>query len=60
MKSTLVLAYAIGHRSVIVLAGTSTEISEMERAVTSPWHSEKGGGLVILGGIYLIMTTLWH
>ena len=55
----LLLAYGVGHCSVIVLAGTSTELVERYLG----WNeSSKGtsilkkvcGVLVLLGGIYLI------
>jgi cytochrome c-type biogenesis protein len=55
----LLLAYGVGHCSVIVLAGTSTEL--VERYLN--WNeSSKGtsilkkvcGILVLLGGVYLI------
>ena len=57
--SVLLLAYGVGHCSVIVLAGTSTEI--VQRYLN--WNeSSKGtiiikrvcGVLVLLGGVYLI------
>jgi cytochrome c-type biogenesis protein len=57
----LLLFYAIGHCSVIVLAGTSTEV--VQRYLN--WNEQsKGpviikrvcGGLVILGGFYLLYT----
>jgi cytochrome c-type biogenesis protein len=61
--ATLVLVYAIGHCSIIVFAGTSTEIvqkylrwNERSRAVSIV--KKVCGALVILGGIYLILTTL--
>ena len=59
---SLLLAYGIGHCSVIVIAGTSAEL--VQRALN--WNeSSKGtviikricGILVILGGIYLILTS---
>lgn len=58
---SLILAYAIGHCSVIVLAGTFTEV--VQRYLN--WNeSSKGalilkkacGVLVVLGGIYLIVS----
>jgi cytochrome c-type biogenesis protein len=58
----LLLFYAIGHCSVIVLAGTFTEV--VQRYLN--WNEQsKGpliikrvcGGLVILGGFYLLYTT---
>jgi cytochrome c-type biogenesis protein len=59
----LLLSYAIGHCSVIVLAGTFTEV--VQRYLNWNEHS-KGpiilkricGALVILGGFYLLYTTL--
>jgi cytochrome c-type biogenesis protein len=57
----LLLAYAVGHCSVIVLAGTFTEV--VQRYLN--WNEQsKGpviikrvcGGLVILGGFYLLYT----
>jgi cytochrome c-type biogenesis protein len=59
--SSLLLVYGIGHTSVIVVAGTSTEI--VQRYLN--WNEKsKGltvvkkicGGLVIIAGIYLIYT----
>lgn len=59
---TLLLAYAVGHCSIIVLAGTFTEL--VQRYLN--WNEQsKGpmivkktcGVLVILGGIYMIYTT---
>ncbi len=58
---SLILAYAIGHCSIIVLAGTFTEV--VQRYLN--WNeSSKGavilkkvcGVLVILGGLYLLFT----
>jgi cytochrome c-type biogenesis protein len=60
---SLILAYAIGHCSIIVLAGTFTEV--VQRYLN--WNeSSKGavilkkvcGGLVILGGLYLLFAAL--
>jgi cytochrome c-type biogenesis protein len=57
----LLLAYGVGHCSVIVLAGTSTEL--VQRYLN--WNEQsKGavilkricGGLVLLGGLYLVYT----
>lgn len=61
----LVLAYAIGHCSVIVLAGTSTEAVQKylkwnERSKALDTVKKICGGLVITGGIYLILTTVLH
>jgi len=59
----LLLAYAVGHCSIIVLAGTSTEL--VQRYLN--WNEQsKGplivkrvcGALVALGGLYLVYTTL--
>ncbi len=59
----LLLAYAVGHCSVIVLAGTFTEV--VQRYLN--WNEQsKGpliikricGVLVILGGFYMIFTTI--
>lgn len=57
--ASLLLAYGIGHCSVIVLAGTSTEVvqrflnwNEQSKGVTVLKYS--CGVLVILGGIWLI------
>jgi cytochrome c-type biogenesis protein len=59
----LLLAYGIGHCSVIVLAGTFTEVvqhylnwNERSKGVTIV--KKVCGVLVILGGVYLIYTTL--
>lgn len=59
---TLVLAYAIGHCSVIVLAGTLTEtigkyLHWSERSKGVSMVKKICGVLVILGGIYLIITS---
>lgn len=58
----LVLAYAIGHCSVIVLAGTLTEtignyLHWSEKSKTVSIVKKICGVLVILGGIYLIITS---
>jgi cytochrome c-type biogenesis protein len=63
--ATLVLAYAVGHCSVIVLAGTSTEIVQKYLKWNEQSHAleivkKVCGALVMLGGIYLILTTLRH
>lgn len=57
--SLLILAYAIGHCSVIVLAGTSTELVEKylhwnERSKATLIIKKFCGVLIIIGGIYLI------
>jgi cytochrome c-type biogenesis protein len=59
--ASLLLAYGVGHCSVIVAAGTSTEMvqrylnwSEGSRAVL--WVKRACGGLVLLGGLYMIYT----
>lgn len=60
---SLILAYALGHCSVIVLAGTFTEV--VQRYLN--WNENSRGALllkkvcgvlVILGGIYLILSTV--
>ncbi|MFH1710193.1 MAG: cytochrome c biogenesis protein CcdA [bacterium] len=56
----LITAYAIGHCSVIVLAGTSTELVQKylnwnERSHGSVALKKACGLLVILGGIYFII-----
>lgn len=61
----LVLAYAVGHCSVIVLAGTSTEVVQKylrlnEKSKILDIVKKVCGGLVIIGGIYLILTTVRH
>ena len=58
----LLLAYGIGHCSVIVLAGTFTEVVQHylnwnERSKGATIVKKVCGILVILGGIYLIYTT---
>jgi len=59
----LLLAYAIGHCSIIVLAGTFTELVQQYLN----WNEQSKGPLIVkricgilimLGGIYLIYTTL--
>ena len=55
----MLLAYGIGHCSVIVLAGTSTELVQRyldwnEKSVGVTILKSICGVLVILGGIYLI------
>jgi cytochrome c-type biogenesis protein len=59
----LLLAYGIGHCSVIVIAGTFTEVvqhylnwNERSKGVTIV--KKVCGVLVILGGVYLIYTTI--
>lgn len=59
--ASLLLAYGIGHCAVIVLAGTSTEVvqkflnwNETSKAVTR--IKCVCGGLVVLGGIWMIYT----
>jgi cytochrome c-type biogenesis protein len=61
--ATLVLAYAIGHCSVIVFAGTSTEVVQKylrwnERSRALEILKKVCGVLVILSGIYLVMTII--
>jgi cytochrome c-type biogenesis protein len=55
----LLLAYGLGHCSVIVFAGTFTEIIQRylnwnERSAGTVIIKKACGALVILGGIYLI------
>ncbi len=59
--SSLLLAYGVGHCAVIVLAGTFTEV--VQRVLN--WNEQSRGltiikaicgGLVILGGLWLIYT----
>lgn len=57
--SLLILAYAIGHCSVIVLAGTSTELVEKylhwnERSKGAVILKKICGVLIIIGGVYLL------
>jgi cytochrome c-type biogenesis protein len=57
----LLLMYGVGHCSVIVLAGTFTEAVQRylnwnERSVGVTIVKRVCGGLVILGGVYLIYT----
>jgi cytochrome c-type biogenesis protein len=59
----LLLAYGIGHCSVIVVAGTFTEVVQHylnwnERSKGANIVKKVCGVLVILGGIYLIYTAL--
>jgi cytochrome c-type biogenesis protein len=59
----LLLAYGIGHCSVIVLAGTFTEVVQHylnwnERSKGATIVKKVCGVLVILGGVYLIYTTI--
>lgn len=56
----LIIAYAVGHCSVIVLAGTSTEmvqhyLSWNEKSRGTVIVKKLSGVLVILGGIYFIL-----
>ena len=56
----LITAYAIGHCSVIVLAGTSTELVQRylnwnERSSGTTMIKKVCGILVIIGGIYLLI-----
>jgi cytochrome c-type biogenesis protein len=58
---SLILAYAIGHCSIIVLAGTFTEAVQQylnwnENSKGAAVLKKICGALVILGGIYLIFT----
>lgn len=57
----LLLAYGVGHCSVIVLAGTFTEVVQRylnwnERSRGAVVLRRVCGGLVLLGGLYLIYT----
>jgi cytochrome c-type biogenesis protein len=57
--SLLILAYAIGHCSVIVLAGTSTELVEKylhwnEKSQGTVIIKKLCGLLIIIGGLYLL------
>jgi len=59
----LLLAYAVGHCSIIVLAGTFTELVQQylnwnEKSKGSLIIKKACGTLVILGGFYLIYTTI--
>lgn len=61
-SATMLLAYGIGHCSVIVLAGTSTKLvqryldwNEQSKGVT--YLKRFCGTLVILGGVYLVYVT---
>ncbi len=59
----LLVVYGIGHCSVIVLAGTSTELVEQymnwnERSKEAVILKKVCGVLVLLGGIYLIYTAV--
>ncbi len=60
---SLLVSYSIGHCAVIVFAGTFTEVVERYLG----WNERSGGpvilkrlcgALVILGGVYLVYTTL--
>jgi cytochrome c-type biogenesis protein len=58
---SLVLAYAAGHVSVIILAGTFTEVVQSylnwsERSKGTLIVKRACGVLVIVGGIYLLYT----
>ena len=57
---SLILAYALGHCSVIVLAGTFTEVVQRylnwnEKSRGAVILKKACGALVILGGLYLIL-----
>ncbi len=59
----LLLAYGIGHCSVIVFAGTFTESVEKylhwnERSSGTQWIKKICGVLVILGGLYLLFSSV--
>jgi len=59
--TTLILAYAVGHCSVIVVAGTSTELVQHylnwnEKSKGAVILKKTCGLLVIFGGIYLILS----
>jgi len=59
----LLLAYGIGHCSVIVVAGTFTQVVQHylnwnERSKGATIVKKVCGVLVILGGVYLIYTTI--
>lgn len=59
--SLLILAYAIGHCSVIVLAGTSTELVEKylhwnEKSQGTAIIKKICGVLIIIGGVYLLLS----
>jgi cytochrome c-type biogenesis protein len=59
----LLLAYGIGHCSVIVLAGTATELVQRylnwnERSRGAVVLRKVCGALVLLGGLYLVYTTV--
>ena len=58
----LLLTYGVGHCSVIVLAGTSTEVVQRylnwnERSRGAVILKKVCGALVLVGGLYLIYTT---
>jgi cytochrome c-type biogenesis protein len=60
---SLILAYAAGHCSVIVLAGTFTEVVQRylnwnERSQGAVILKKACGALVIIGGLYLIIQQL--
>jgi hypothetical protein len=59
VRSILLIAYGIGHRSVIVLGGTSTGLVQRylngnEKSKGAVISKRMCGGLVIVGGLYLI------
>jgi cytochrome c-type biogenesis protein len=59
----LLVVYGIGHCSVIVLAGTSTELVQKymnwnEKSKGAVILKKICGVLVLLGGLYLIYTTV--
>jgi cytochrome c-type biogenesis protein len=61
LAALLVLLYGIGHCSIIVLAGTFTEVVQKylkwnEKSKGAVIVKKVCGTLVILGGIYLIWT----
>lgn len=65
LAAILVLAYAIGHCSVIVFTGTcsgavQTYLRWNEKSKALVLVKKLCGGLVVVGGIYLLLTTLVH
>ena len=57
----LLLAYGLGHCSVIVLAGTSTEwvqrgLNWNENSSGARWLKRCCGALILLGGAYMLYT----